>query len=120
MNKLTRHLRSDRNTNHSHYYNSVNSQNSRNYHPNVDSRTSGNKIGSVELKKISSVNFTEFIWESNKVSSIIYLFQVVLTLFIQILFSLLLDNGCAIFIDSMCILHDILEHFTHDFPNFSR
>lgn len=61
--KLDRYLRSDDHPNHSHFHRSpVDKHSSRNFHPNVP------KYESVSLTTISSTNFTQYIWEKDKVS----------------------------------------------------
>lgn len=70
-NKLDRHLKSDINSKHSHFYSPDNKQSKSNYHPYVDQNIPQRKVEFVELETISSENFVEFIWQANKVSKLI-------------------------------------------------
>lgn len=100
-NKLDRHLRNDDTSNHSHYYNPVDTHSSKNYHPQ-------RVFESITLPTISSANFTDFIWEKNKVS----LPDLFPTKSVQSNnFSFVSDGSNIIHINSMCILHNILEYF---------
>lgn len=70
MNKVTRHLRHDQNTKHSHFYRSVNSQSELNYHPNIDQKITKRKFESIAIPTISAENFTNILSEPHRVSII--------------------------------------------------
>lgn len=67
-NKLDRHLKSDTNSKHSHFYSPDNKRSKSNYYPYIDQNIPQPKLEFVELQMISSENFIEFIWQANKVS----------------------------------------------------
>lgn len=61
-------MRNDDTVNHSHFYSPVDKHSSKNYHAHVESMVPNKKFEFIGLTTISSANFTDFIWEKNKVS----------------------------------------------------